>query len=120
MCFGLKPPGRPGRTATRICDPIPAAGRDRQAMVTNLQGATALLAVSHSAVEHALYEALRSAARGEDSSIVRGVSLVRLLEVTGLGGYATLRRGRAGVVAKLSDECRRSAGEDVDGSAGGA
>ena len=85
-------------------------------MVTNIQGATALLALSHSPAEHALYEALRSAARGEDSSIVRGLSLRRLLELTGLGSYTTLRRARAGLLAKLSIECRRPAGDDEDGA----
>lgn len=86
-------------------------------MVTNIEGATALLALSHSPVEQTLYEALRSAAQGENSSIVRGLSLRRLLELTGLGSYTTLRRARAGLLAKLSIECRRPAGEeDGDGA----
>lgn len=86
-------------------------------MLTNLQGATALLALSHSPVEQALYEALRTAAQDESSSIVRGLSLRRLLELTGLGSYSTLRRARAGLLAKLSIECRRTAGEeDGDGA----
>ena len=88
-------------------------------MVTNLQGTEALLALSHSPVEHALYEALHLAARGENSSIVRGLSLRQLLELTGLGSYTTLRRARAGLLTKLSIECRRPAGEDEDGAEDG-
>ena len=77
-------------------------------MDTNIQGAIALLALSHSPVEQALYEALRTATCGEVSS-VGSLSLRRLLELTGLGSYTTLRRARAGLVTKLSIECKRAA-----------
>jgi DNA-binding CsgD family transcriptional regulator len=80
-------------------------------METNSQGATALLALSHSPVEQALYEALRSATGGEVSS-VGSLSLRYLLELTGLGSYTTLRRARAGLVAKLSIDCKRVAADD--------
>ena len=85
-------------------------------MSSTIEGATALLALSHSPVEQALYEALSSAASGKDSSIVEGLSLRRLLELTGLGSYTTLRRARAGLLAKLSIECRRAVGGDGGGS----
>lgn len=88
-------------------------------METTSQGAIALLALSHSPVEQALYEALRSATGGEESS-VGSLSLRRLLELTGLGSYTTLRRARAGLVAKLSIDCKRVAadygGEEQVGS----
>ena len=88
---------------------------------TTLQGATALLALSHSPAEHALYEALLAAAASVGSSLVESLSLRRLLELTGLGSYTTLRRARAGLLAKLSIDCRRAAeGEGADGSAGSA
>ena len=80
-------------------------------METNTQGATALLALSHSPVEQALYEALRTATDGGLSS-VGSLSLRRLLELTGLGSYTTLRRARAGLVAKLSIDCKRVASDD--------
>jgi DNA-binding CsgD family transcriptional regulator len=80
-------------------------------METNSQGATALLALSHSPVEQALYEALRSATDGGASS-VGSLSLRRLLELTKLGSYTTLRRARAGLVAKLSIDCKRVASDD--------
>jgi DNA-binding CsgD family transcriptional regulator len=79
---------------------------------TTSQGAIALLALSHSPVEQALYEALRAAVCGENRSCVGSLSLRRLLELTGLGSYTTLRRARAGLVAKLSIDCKRSASDD--------
>lgn len=87
--------------------------------VTTTQGATALLALSHSPAEHTLYEALLSASGGAGFSPAGSLSLRRLLELTGLGSYTTLRRARAGLVTKLSIDCRRdSAGADADGRAG--
>jgi DNA-binding CsgD family transcriptional regulator len=80
-------------------------------METTSQGAIALLALSHSPVEQALYEALRAAAGG-GATCVGGLSLRRLLELTGLGSYTTLRRARAGLVAKLSIDCKRTAADD--------
>lgn len=81
-------------------------------METTSQGAIALLALSHSPVEQTLYEALRAATCGAKQSCVGSLSLRRLLELTGLGSYTTLRRARAGLVAKLSIDCKRSASDD--------
>jgi DNA-binding CsgD family transcriptional regulator len=81
-------------------------------MDTTPQGALALLALSHSPVEHLLYEALRAATCGENTSCVGSLSLRRLLELTGLGSYTTLRRARAGLIAKLSIDCKRTAADD--------
>lgn len=85
------------------------------------QGATALLALSHSPIEQTLYEALVAATKGADGvTSVGSLSLRRLLELTGLGSYTTLRRARAGLVAKLSIDCKRrdsdDGGEDGAGS----
>ncbi len=81
-------------------------------MDTTPQGAMALLALSHSPVEQALYETLRRETCGENRSCVGSLSLRRLLELTGLGSYTTLRRARAGLVAKLSIDCKRAADDD--------
>jgi DNA-binding CsgD family transcriptional regulator len=81
-------------------------------METTPQGAVALLALSHSPVEHALYEALRDATGGDAASCVGSLSLRRLLELTKLGSYTTLRRARAGLVAKLSIDCKRTPADD--------
>jgi DNA-binding CsgD family transcriptional regulator len=81
----------------------------------------ALLALSHSPVEHQLYQALHTATCGENSSCVGSLSLRRLMELTGLGSYTTLRRARAGLVAKLSIDCKRLIkDEDGDGGEEGA
>lgn len=77
-------------------------------MDTTPQGAMALLALSHSPVEQSLYEVLRAAARGDERSRAGSLSLHRLLELTGLGSYTTLRRARAGLVAKRSIDCKRA------------
>ena len=84
----------------------------RKPMETTSPGAVALLALSHSPVEQALYEALRAATCGAGAPRVGSLSLRRLLELTGLGSYTTLRRARAGLVAKLSIDCKRSASDD--------
>jgi DNA-binding CsgD family transcriptional regulator len=81
-------------------------------METTSQGAISLLALSHSPVEQALYEALRAATCGDNKSCVGSLSLHRLLELTRLGSYTTLRRARAGLVAKLSIDCKRTASDD--------
>ncbi|MFL6337267.1 MAG: response regulator transcription factor [Pyrinomonadaceae bacterium] len=81
-------------------------------MDTTPQGAMALLALSHSPVEQALYEALRAATCGKHQSCVGSLSLRQLLELTGLGSYTTLRRARAGLVSKLSIDCKRAASDD--------
>jgi DNA-binding CsgD family transcriptional regulator len=81
-------------------------------METNSQGAIALLALSHSPVEQTLYEVLRAATGGDKASCVGRLSLRRLLELTGLGSYTTLRRARAGLVAKLSIDCKRTPSDD--------
>lgn len=84
-------------------------------MDTTPQAAMSLLALSHSPVEQALYEALRAATCGANQSSVGSLNLRRLLELTGLGSYTTLRRSRAGLVAKLSIDCKRSHGDDGGG-----
>src|SRR5688500_14434668 len=69
----------------------------------------ALLALSHTPNEHRLYEALlgETAAAG---TRVGSFPLRRLMELTGLG-YSTVKRARAGLLAKRSVECLAVAGE---------
>ena len=84
------------------------------------RGAMALLALSHTRAEHALYELLLAeSVRAPDGFV--GFSLRRLLELTGFNSYSTLRRARRGLVEKLSIDCEKSAGADGgDGAVGGA
>src|ERR1044071_1880606 len=89
-------------------------------MEINPRGAMALLALSHSPAEHMLYESLLAATGGEAAARGGSFGLRQLLELTGLGSYSTLRRARAGLVAKLSIDCKRSNGDDGREEAAGA
>src|SRR5919206_4050325 len=82
-------------------------------METKLQESLALLALSHTPVEHRLYETLL-ATSAEVNPHVGAFSLRRLLALTGLNSYSTLRRARAGLVEKMSIDCKRVA-DDTDG-----
>jgi DNA-binding CsgD family transcriptional regulator len=71
------------------------------------EGATmALLALSHTAVEHQLYEAMRYEASGKDGQVV-AFSLSRLLTLANLGSFSTVRRGLLGLVRKQSIEVEK-------------
>lgn len=70
--------------------------------------AMALLALSHTPIEHQLYRAML-----EETALLQtrhgAFSARRLMILTGLRGYSTIRRGLAGLVAKLSIERQPSA-----------
>lgn len=61
--------------------------------------AMALLALSHTAVEHQLYQVMRYEATGEQ---VVAFSLSRLLALANLGSFSTVRRGLSGLIRKQS------------------
>ena len=84
---------------------------------TQQQAVKALLALSHSTIEHTLYEALFAATREAESSAGAVFSLRLLLNLTGLNSYSTLRRARKGLITKLSIECSHSP-EERGGQAG--
>jgi DNA-binding CsgD family transcriptional regulator len=66
----------------------------------------ALLALSHTPVEHQLYVAMRDETSSEEME--QGVfSVRRLMQLTGLNSYSTVRRGRDGLLHKKSIEARR-------------
>jgi DNA-binding CsgD family transcriptional regulator len=67
----------------------------------------ALLALSHTRAEHALYKLLLAESERSATEFV-GLSLRRLLELTGFNSYSTLRRARHGLVQKLSIDCEKS------------
>jgi DNA-binding CsgD family transcriptional regulator len=77
----------------------------------------ALLALSHTPVEQRLYEVLRSECvptTGAPHSGEFALNQRRLLTLTGLNSFSTLRRARRGLIAKLSIECRKREGSDYD------
>ena len=73
--------------------------------------AMALVALSHTVVEHQLYSAMLA----EIATIgtrVASITTRRLMSLTGINGYSTVRRGVTGLVNKLSIERQRVAGHN--------
>ena len=73
--------------------------------------AMALVALSHTVVEHQLYSAMLA----EIASVgtrVASITTRRLMSLTGINGYSTVRRGVIGLVNKLSIERQRVAGHN--------
>jgi DNA-binding CsgD family transcriptional regulator len=69
----------------------------------------ALLALSHTPVEHQLYQAMRSETTAIGTRI-GAFNARRLMLLTGIKGYGTLRRAMAGLSSKLSVERQKVAG----------
>jgi DNA-binding CsgD family transcriptional regulator len=69
----------------------------------------AVLALSHSKVEHLLYRHLLEQTRAAGTRLAT-FNLRRLMDATGLGSYSTIRRGRDGLLRKLSIEKQRIVG----------
>jgi DNA-binding CsgD family transcriptional regulator len=74
-------------------------------MTDATRGEMSLLALSHTPAEHKLYEVLLAESAGGASAGHFPCSLRRLMTLTGLSSYSTLRRARAGLIAKLSIDC---------------
>src|SRR5712691_5559846 len=73
--------------------------------------AMALVALSHTTVEHQLYSAMLA----EISSVgtrVASFTTRRLMTLAGISGYSTVRRGLTGLVNKLSIERQKVAGDN--------
>jgi DNA-binding CsgD family transcriptional regulator len=73
--------------------------------------ATALVALSHTVVEHQLYSAML-AEIATLGTRVAAIPTRRLMSLTGINGHSTVRRGVAGLVNKLSIERQRVAGHN--------
>ena len=63
----------------------------------------ALLALTHTRAEHGLYEAMLAETRSTESRAA-SFSIRRLMELTGLTSYSTVRRTLRGLLRKLSIE----------------
>jgi DNA-binding CsgD family transcriptional regulator len=72
----------------------------------------ALLALSHTPVEHCLYEAMLAKASGSRSQTA-SFSVRHLMQLTGLPSYSTVRRGRDGLVNKLTIERQPPGAEEL-------
>lgn len=72
--------------------------------------AMALLALSHTPIEHQIYQAMLTETAAQQKRF-GAFSARRLMILTGLHGYSTIRRGLAGLVSKLSIERQTMAGD---------
>lgn len=84
---------------------------------TKAEQVMALLALSHTPVEHRLYSAML-AETSVMQTRVGAFSTSRLMNLTKLNGYSTVRRGLSGLREKLSVERQRVAGCDNTGQHG--
>jgi DNA-binding CsgD family transcriptional regulator len=76
-----------------------------------VEQAMALVALSHTVIEHKLYSAMLT----EISLVgtrVASLTTRRLMALTGIAGYSTVRRGVTGLVNKLSIERQKVAGHN--------
>jgi DNA-binding CsgD family transcriptional regulator len=78
---------------------------------TFAEQAMALVALSHTVVEHQLYSAML-AEIATVGTRVAAITTRRLMSLTGINGYSSVRRGVAGLVNKLSIERQRVAGQN--------
>src|SRR5207253_9861001 len=73
--------------------------------------AMALVALSHTVVEHQLYSAML-AEIATVGTRVASITTRRLMSLTGINGYSTVRRGLIGLANKLSIERQKVAGHN--------
>jgi DNA-binding CsgD family transcriptional regulator len=74
--------------------------------------AMALVTLSHTVTEHQLYSAML-AEIATVGTRVAAITTRRLMSLTGINGYSTVRRGVTGLVNKLSIERQRVAGHNA-------
>lgn len=105
-------PKGPTLFAERMPTPLTRSSQDSQASnagtsagrspsSTETIQAMDLLALSHTQVEHQLYCAMMKATEGLEPRIGR-FGVRRLMQLTNLSSYSTVRRGCAGLISKLS------------------
>jgi len=73
--------------------------------------AMALVALSHTIIEHQLYAAMLAEIAAVGTSVA-SFTTRGLMDLTGISAYSTARRGIAGLVGKLSIERRKLAGQN--------
>jgi DNA-binding CsgD family transcriptional regulator len=103
MLFGKEPTSTAVAPATYSFGENPEHPTGEQAM--------ALVALSHTVIEHQLYSAMLT----EISLVgtrVASFTTRRLMTLTGIAGYSTVRRGVTGLVNKLSIERQKVAGHN--------
>jgi DNA-binding CsgD family transcriptional regulator len=78
---------------------------------TSSEQTMALLALSHTVAEHRLYSAMLTEMVAVGTR-VGSFSTRRLMMLTGINGYSTIRRGLLGLLGKLSIERQKVAGDN--------
>ena len=73
--------------------------------------AMAMVALSHTVIEHQVYSAMLSEIAAVGTRVA-SITTRRLMSLTGINGYSTVRRGVIGLVNKLSIERQKVAGEN--------
>lgn len=73
--------------------------------------AMALVALSHTVIEQQLYAAMLSEIVAVGTRVA-SLTTRRLMDLTGINGYSTVRRGVTGLVNKLSIERQKVAGDN--------
>lgn len=71
----------------------------------------AVVALSHTVTEHQVYSAMLSEIESV-GTCVASITTRRLMSLTGISGYSTVRRGVIGLVNKLSIERQKVAGQN--------
>ena len=103
MLFGKQP------TSTAVAPATYSFGENSEHPTA--EQAMALVALSHTVIEHQLYSAMLT----EISLVgtrVASFTTRRLMTLTGIAGYSTVRRGVTGLVNKLSIERQKVAGHN--------
>src|SRR5882672_5628452 len=73
--------------------------------------AMAMVALSHTVIEQQLYSAMLAEIAAVGTRVA-SITTRRLMRLTGINGYSTVRRGVTGLVNKLSIERQKVAGEN--------
>jgi DNA-binding CsgD family transcriptional regulator len=71
----------------------------------------ALVTLSHTVIEHQVYSAMLAEIATVGTRVV-SITTRRLMSLTGINGYSTVRRGLTGLVNKLSIERQKVAGHN--------
>jgi len=98
-----------GSTSAAIAPATYSLGEDPEHSLA--EQAMALVALSHTVVEQQLYSAML-AEIATVGTRVASITTRRLMSLTGINGYSTVRRGVIGLVNKLSIERQRVAGHN--------
>src|SRR5207237_4751112 len=97
------------QTSAAVAPATYSFGEDYEQAIS--QHAMALIALSHTVVEHQLYSAMLAEILSVGTRVA-SFTTRRLMTLTGITGYSSVRRGLTGLVNKLSIERQKVAGHN--------